>query len=182
MPGSSAAMAAASPPASPPAPLRPTTRLSQGIRKPKTYTDGTIPCAHLAAVSEEPSSLKDALANPNWELAMDAEFDALLKNKTWHLVPPAKGRNIIDCKWVYKVKKKADGSIDRYKARLVAKGFKQRYGIDYEDTFSLVVKAATIRLVLSIAVSRGWYLRQLDVQNAFLHGFLEEDVYMRQPP
>ena len=92
---------------------------------------------------------------------MDAEFDALLKNKTWHLVPPAKGRNIIDCKWVYKVKKKADGSIDRYKARLVAKGFKQRYDIDYEDTFSPVVKAATIRLVLSIAVSRGWYLLQL---------------------
>ena len=104
------------------------------------------------------------------------------KNKTWHLVPPHQGSNVIDCKWVYKVKKKADGSIDRYKACLVAKGFKQRYGIDYEDTFSPVVKAATIRLILSIAVSRGWSLRQLDVQNAFLHGFLEEDIYMRQPP
>lgn len=113
--GSSAAMAPASPSTSPPAPQRPTTRLLQGIRKPKTYTDGTIRYAHLTAVAEEPSSLKDALANPNWKLAMDVEFDALLKNKTWHLVPPAKGRNVIDCKWVYKVKKKADGSIDRYK-------------------------------------------------------------------
>ena len=82
------------------------------------------------------------------------------------------GTNVIDCKWVYKVKRKADGTIDRYKARQVAKGFRQRYGIDYEDTFSSVVKIATVRLVLSLAVSRGWCLRQLDVQNAFLHGVL----------
>lgn len=65
---------------------------------------------------------------------------------------------------------------------MVAKGFKQRYGLDYEDTFSPVIKMATIRIVLSIVVFRGWSLRQLDVQNAFLHGFLKEDVYMRQPP
>ena len=107
------------------------------------------------------------------------ECDALIKNNTWHLVPPKKGSNVIDCKWVYKIKRKSDGSIDRYKARLVAKGFKQRFGIDYEDTFSPVVKSATIRLVLSIAISRGWGLRQIDVQNAFLHGVLEEEVFMR---
>lgn len=67
---------------------------------------------------------------------MDAEFTVLINNKTWHLVPPQSGRNIIDCKWVYKIKRKADGNLDRYKARLVEKGFKQHYGIDYEDTYS----------------------------------------------
>lgn len=80
------------------------------------------------------------------------------------------------------MKKKADGTVDRYKVRFVAKGFKQRFGIDYENTFSPMVKAATIRIVLANAVSRGRSLRQLDVQNAFLHGILEEDVYIRQPP
>jgi histone deacetylase 1/2 len=113
---------------------------------------------------------------------MQEEIDALHKNEMWHLVPYKKGMNIIDCRWVWKIKRKADGSIDRHKGRLVAKGYKQRYGLDYEDTFSPVVKIATIRLVLSVAVSRGWCLRQLDVQNAFLHGILEEEVYMRQPP
>jgi hypothetical protein len=112
---------------------------------------------------------------------MDSEYSALMKNKTWHLVPPQQGGNIIDCKWIYKIKRKDDGSLDRYKARLVAKVFKQRYRVDYEDTFSPVIKSTTIRIVLSVAVSRGWHLRQLNVQNPLLHGNLEEDVYMRQP-
>lgn len=113
---------------------------------------------------------------------MDLGHQALLRNQTWKLVPKPQGKNIIGCKWVYKVKRKEDGTVDKYKARLVAKGYKHRYDIDYEDTFSPVVKAATIRLILSLAVSKDWCLRQLDVQNAFLHGVLEEEVYMYQPP
>jgi hypothetical protein len=83
---------------------------------------------------------------------MDLEYDALMKNKTWHLVPLMKGRNVVGCKWVYKIKRKQDGSLDRYKARLVAKGFKQRYGIDYEDTFrpSLVVCFMYLNILLTI--------------------------------
>jgi hypothetical protein len=113
---------------------------------------------------------------------MEHEYQALLRNETWTLVPPPPRVNVIDSKWVFKVKKHSDGSIERYKAHLVARGFRQRYGLDYQDTFSPVVKPNTIRLLLSIAVTRGWSLCQLDVQNAFLHGLLEEDVYMRKPP
>jgi hypothetical protein len=94
------------------------------------------------------------MKDERWKQTMDIEFGALLKNDTWHLVPPKAGENIINCKWVYKIKQKSNGSVDMYKAWLVAKGFKQRYEIDYEDTFSPVVKVATIRIVLSIAVSK----------------------------
>jgi hypothetical protein len=107
----------------------------------------------------EPSTLVEALEDTRWHQAIQDEYDALMDNKTWHLFPLSSTRNLVDCKWVYRVKKTADGPIDRYKARLIAKGFKRRYGIDYEDNFSPVVKAATIRLVLSVAVSRGWSLR-----------------------
>ena len=120
-------------------------------------------CMLATSSIDEPSTLGEVLSDRNWVTTMDSEHQALLQKKTWHPIPPPEGKNIIGCKWVYKIKRKADGTIDRYKARLVAKGYKQRYGIDYEDTFSPVVKAATIRLILSIAVSRGWSLRQLDV-------------------
>ena len=100
----------------------PMTHLSRGIHKPKIYTDGTIRYAHTVIASEEPCNLQDALSSPCWKEAMDAEFDAFMKNKTWHLVPPRKQKNVIDCKWVYKVKCKADGTIDRYKPVLFQRG------------------------------------------------------------
>jgi histone deacetylase 1/2 len=124
------------------------TRLQHGITQPKRYTDGTVRWCNVATSSVgEPATVADALRDQKWVDAMNSEYHALMKNKTWRLVPsPPKGTNVIGCKWVYKIKHKSDGTIDRYKSRLVAKGFKQRYGIDYEDSFSPVVKATTIRL------------------------------------
>ncbi|KAM0067227.1 putative RNA-directed DNA polymerase [Helianthus debilis subsp. tardiflorus] len=112
---------------------------------------------------------------------MDDEYKSLLRNQTWELVAPS-SRHPIRCKWVFRIKRRPDGSVDKYKARLDAKGFLQEYGKDYFDTFSPVTKPVTIRTVLSIALSRGWSLRQLDVNNVFLPGRLQEEVYMVQPP
>jgi hypothetical protein len=130
----------------------------------------------------EPRDYHVSLRVPHWRDAMEKEFSALQANGTWNLVPPVPSINLIDSKWVFKVKLHVDGSIERYKARLVEKGFKQQYGLDCDETFSPIVKPATIRLLLSMALSRCWHIHQLDIQNAFLNGFLDEEVYMRQPP
>ncbi|XP_019155793.1 PREDICTED: uncharacterized protein LOC109152551 [Ipomoea nil] len=113
---------------------------------------------------------------------MDQEFNALLHNDTWKLVLDEPHMNVVGCKWVFRTKRNADGSIEQYKARLVAKGFNQVAGDDFFDTFSLVVKPTTVRLLFSLVVSHNWTLRQLDVHNAFLNGHLAETVYMKQPP
>ena len=116
-----------------------------------------------------------------WDRAMDEEYSSLMKNHTWDLCPLLKGRKLVRCRWVYRTKYAADGSIDRYKARLVAKGFSQVEGIDYSETFAPVAKMNSIRLVLSLAASQGWTVYQMDVKSAFLHGDLHEEIYMEQP-
>jgi len=108
---------------------------------------------------------------------MNQEFSALIHNGTWSLVSPPTHANIVGCRWIYKIKRKADGAIERYKAHLVAKGFHQREGVDFSETFNPVIKHAPIRLVISIAVTYKWPIKQLDVQNAFLH----ENMFMLQP-
>ena len=112
---------------------------------------------------------------------MTEEYDALVHNVTWELVPSHPSQNVVGNKWVYRIKYKPTGEIERYKARLVAKGFHQRPGIDYSKTFSLVIKPTTVRLMLSLAVTNGWNIRQLDINSAFLQGHLNEDVFMAQP-
>ena len=129
----------------------------------------------------EPKGFKSAAKHPGRIAAMDEEIQALHKNHTWDLVPKPPNKNVVGSKWVFRIKYLFDGTMDRLKARLVAKGFTQQPGLDFTDTFSTVVKASTVRVVLSLAVSNNWPLRQLDVKSAFLNGLLQEEVYMDQP-
>uniref|UniRef100_A0A2N9HE34 Integrase catalytic domain-containing protein n=1 Tax=Fagus sylvatica TaxID=28930 RepID=A0A2N9HE34_FAGSY len=153
------------------------TRSKSGIVKPKLGY-----AVQVDYSTTEPTTYSVASKHPQWCNAMNEEFQALQKQGTWILVPAPSSKNIVGCKWVYKLKYNSNGSISRYKARLVAKGFHQQYGVDFDETFSLVIKPPTVRLILSLATSLNWPLRQLDVKNAFLHGTLKEEVYMAQPP
>ncbi|XP_021721511.1 uncharacterized protein LOC110689087 [Chenopodium quinoa] len=112
---------------------------------------------------------------------MQTEIQALERNGTWELCSLPKGKKAMGCKWVYKVKLKSDGTVEKLKARLVAKGYTQIFGIDFDEIFSPVVKMATIRCLLALTASKGWSLHQLDINNAFLHGDLHEEIYMKMP-
>lgn len=155
--------------------LRRSSRLPVPNRKYMNYlllTDAGEPECYDEACQVEDAS--------KWELAMKDEMKSLISNKTWELAELPMGKKALHNKWVYRVKEEHDGS-KRYKARLVAKGFQQKEGIDYTDIFSPVVKLTTIRTVLSIIAAEDLHLEQLDVKTAFLHGDLEEEIYMQQP-
>uniref|UniRef100_A0A2N9HAG0 Integrase catalytic domain-containing protein n=1 Tax=Fagus sylvatica TaxID=28930 RepID=A0A2N9HAG0_FAGSY len=168
--------------------------LDQDSQARRVSSRGHIPRRHFeiegnvllcdAKDVDEPASFSEALHSPDrdeWMTAMQEEMSSMDKNNVWELVDLPPGRKTIGNKWVLKVKRKADGSIDRYKARLVAKGYTQREGIDYEDTFSPVVRFASIRLILSIVAKQDLELFQMDVKTAFLNGELDEEIYMAQP-
>ncbi|RVX10895.1 Retrovirus-related Pol polyprotein from transposon TNT 1-94 [Vitis vinifera] len=138
-----------------------------------------LPHRHNRAI---PNSVQEALADPRWKAAMNEEMKSLQKNETWELVECPQGKKPVGCRWIYTVKYKADGSIERFKARLVAKGYTQTYGIDYTETFAPVAKINTVRVLLSLAANLDWPLQQFDVKNAFLHGELSKEVYMDLPP
>ncbi|XP_022024726.1 uncharacterized mitochondrial protein AtMg00820-like [Helianthus annuus] len=135
------------------------TRTCDHTRESRQFPDHVL--FHVStAPTTEPSTFRQAQQHPVWWDAMRAEIDALHANQTWRLVQAPADANIVGCKWVYMIKRNHDGSVSRYKARLVAKGFHQTEGIDYTETFSIVVKPTTIRLVFSVAFSRGWSIRQ----------------------
>lgn len=154
------------------------TRGKDGVRKPNPRY------ALIATKSpiSEPKTVASALKHPGWTAAMTDEFDSFVETKTFSLIPYQPDMNILGCKWVFRTKLNADGTLDRLKARLVAKGYDQEEGVDYLETYSPVVRTATVRLILHAATVFKWDIKQLDVKNAFLHGDLTETVYMNQPP
>jgi hypothetical protein len=193
LPASSTHTSSQSDTPSPPLPKVPSnriiTRSQTGHLKPKDFpgfklfhiTKHLILTSLAVFIPLTPLTFKQAATKPEWMNAMTTEYNALLSNQTWSLCLRPLHHNVVRNKWVYKIKQKADESVDKFKARLVAKGFDQQSGVDYYETFSLVIKPATIRLVLALAIQFDWDIKQMDVSNAFLHGILDEEVYMKQP-
>jgi hypothetical protein len=131
--------------------------------------------------TEDPVIFEEAVKSEKWRTAMDTEIKAIEKNNTWELtVLPAEAKPI-GVKWVFKTKLNEEGKVDKHKARLVAKGYSQRQGIDYNEVFAPVARWDTIRTILALAAHKGWYVYQLDVKSAFLHGELAEAIFVEQP-
>ena len=142
-------------------------------------------CVHHVAYNAcqimEPKSLEEALTTDHakqWQAAADSEYESLMKNETWTLVESPSGRKPIGYMWAFKVKYGNDGNVERFKACVVAKGYVQKYGIDYEETISPVVRFSSIRTLLAYAVQNEMLIHQMDVVTAFLNGKLEEEIYM----
>ena len=112
---------------------------------------------------------------------MVEEYDSIMRNEVWEVVPRPEGKSVVTSRWIYKVKYAADGSIEKNKDRFVAKGFSQVEGIDYDERFAPVARYASIRTVMAIVAEMGWKIHQMDVKTAFLNGILEEEVYIKQP-
>ncbi|PKU83090.1 Retrovirus-related Pol polyprotein from transposon TNT 1-94 [Dendrobium catenatum] len=156
------------------------TRQKTGSLKPRVRLN-LLHINTLSQQEQDPTSYTAAVKHPHWRQAMASEFLALQKQGTWTLVEPPINAPTIGCKWTFRTKYHSDGSIARHKARLVALGNHQEQGIDYNETFSPVAKLPTIRILLSVALYHSWSVQQLDVANAFLHGDLQETIFMTQP-
>ena len=162
----------------------PSSRPVRERRKPDRYGEYEWATVAAVEVDSDPRTLKQARRSPNslkWDTAMKEELASLEKHNTWTLVNLPPGKNLIGCKWVYKTKRNANGSIDRYKARLVAQRFKQEYGIGYDEVFAPVARYDSIRTILAVGAHEDYEIHQMDVKSAFLNGELEEEIFMKQP-
>ena len=156
-------------------------RSARHIKAPTRYGEWVNTCINEI---DEPTTVVEALNGPEgekWKIAMDSEMNSIRENNVWNLVESSEGCKPINCKWVFKKKLDLNGTVCSYKARLVAQGFSQKIGLDYEETFSPVVRFESVRSVLALAAKHNLYVHQMDVSSAFLNGELSEVLYMSQP-
>jgi hypothetical protein len=132
-------------------------------------------------LEKEPTFFEEAIQKKEWADAMTEEYQSIIKNDVWEIVPRLNNKDVVSSRWLFKIKHAADGSIEKYKARFVARGFSQKEGIDYEETFSLVARYTSIRTIIALAAKMKWKLHQMDVKTTFLNGFIEEEVYIEKP-
>jgi hypothetical protein len=157
-------------------------RRTQSLREIHQQLDDIEQHNLFALMSCQPTYFKEVAKEPHWFQAMNQEIDSIEKNKTWDLVDFPKHEKSIGVKWVYKTKLNEKGQIEKHKARLVAKGFSQQPSTDYGEIFAPLERLDTVRTLLAIAAQHKWQVYQMDVKSAFLNGFLEEEVYVNQPP
>jgi len=132
-------------------------------------------------IQNEALSFSDAVKYQVWKDAMTEEYESIMKNDVWEVVPRPQDKTTVNSKWLYKIKHAVDGSTEKYKAFFVALGFSQKEGIDYDEIFTFVARYTTICSIIDFAASQGWNLHQMDVKTMFLHGSIKEQVYMEQP-
>jgi hypothetical protein len=132
-------------------------------------------------IDSKPSCYEEATSHPVWRDAMMEEYQSIMKNDVWDIVPRPEGKFAVTSKWIYKIKHTADRSIERHKTRFVTRGFSQVKGIDYEETFSLFARYTSIRMIIALATSIGWKLHQMDGKTTFLNGEIEKEIYIEQP-
>jgi hypothetical protein len=126
-----------------------------------------------------PSSFQEAVQDPTWLDAMVEEYDSIVKNSAWEIVPRLVDKSVVGSRWIYKVKQAADGSVEKYKARFVARGFSQIKGMNYDETFAPIARYSSIRYIFAISAQMGWRIHQMDVKTMFLNGIIEEEVYIK---
>jgi hypothetical protein len=149
------------------------------VKRPKPFSSYMALMCDL--LEKEPACLEEAIQKKEWADATTEEYQSIIKNDVWEIVPRPKSKDVVSSKWLFKIKHVVDGSIEKYKARFFTRDFSQKEGIDYEETFSPVARYTSIRTIITLAAKMKWKLHQMDVKIAFLNGVIEEEVYIEQP-
>jgi hypothetical protein len=152
---------------------------SRQVKIPKPFSSYTTLMCNI--LDEEPTCFEEAIQKKEWTDAMTEEYQSIIKNDVWEIVPRPKSKDMVSSKWFFKIKHVVDGSIEKYKARFFARGFSQEEGIDYEKAFAPMARYTSIRTIISLAAKMKWKLHQMDVKTTFLNGVIEEEVYIEQP-